>query len=98
MATQSWFPKLMEMAIAIPILLGRIGIAIAIFNSSFIRKPLLTAPGMESFREKLSSKGISEGLPISSPMQEEMEQTLITNRPIVSVVGDRLIPLHVMYL
>ena len=71
-------------------------------NSSIIRKPLLKTPGMESFREKLSSEGISERASNLISSAEEMEQTLITNRPgessIVGVVRDRLIPLHVMYL
>ena len=68
--------------------------------------PLLLNQSLRLLAWKVSGKSylqkeFQRGLPISSPTQEEWEQTLITNRPgessIVGVMGNKLIPLHAMY-
>ena len=103
--TQSWFPKLMEMAVAIPILLPSYENLLS--NPKREIHPLLENRSLRLLAWKVSGKNylqreFQKGLPISSPAQEEMEQDLITNRPgessIIGVLGNRLIPLHVMYL
>ena len=67
--------------------------------------PLLLNQSLRLLAWKVSGKSylqkeFQKGLPISSPMQEEWEQNLITNQPgessIVGVMGDKLIPLHAM--
>ena len=103
--TQSWFPKLMEMAVAIPVLLPSYENLLS--NPKKEIHPLLGNHSLRLLAWKVSGKSylqkeFRKELPISSPMQEELEQDLITNRPgessIVGVVRKRLIPLHVMYL
>ena len=66
-------------------------------KSSVDKKTKLATPGVDSFREKLSTERLSE---VCRPYWKCQGQSLITNRPGVSgmagVLEERLIPLDVL--
>ena len=101
--TQTWFPKLLEMAIQNPTLLSSYpGLLTnpkrefySLLLKQFVRLVACTVSGKSYLQ-----KEFQEGPPISSPKQQEWEPILIANRSeeslIVGVVKDRLISLDVV--